>query len=145
VIAAARALMAELQAQLRSGVAALQREGAWQPFGLTGPAPPWSLERRADGTIRRSYLGAWSTVTLASAADLLVRWWPHLRRCEHEPCGAWFLPTHGRQRYHDVRCAGQARYQRFKPTRDHKSEYARRYDSTRTAARRRSSRKRTRR
>ena len=37
----------------------LQQAGIWQPFGLQGPAPPWSLERRPDGTIRRSYLGAW--------------------------------------------------------------------------------------
>jgi hypothetical protein len=143
VIAAARDLMAGLQGQLRAGVAALQQEGGWQPFGLKGPAPQWSLERRADGTVRRAYMGKWSTVTLASAADLFVRWWPQLRRCEYEPCRAWFLPTHGRQRYHDVRCAGKARYQRFKPTRNYKSEYARRYDSTRLPARRRSSKRKT--
>jgi hypothetical protein len=35
-------------------------------------------------------------------------------------------------RYHHARCAGQARYQRFKPTRNYKNEYARRYDSTYT-------------
>ena len=39
--------------------------------------------------------------TLASAVDLFVRRWPKLRRCEHKPCEAWCLPTHGRQRYHD--------------------------------------------
>jgi hypothetical protein len=39
---------------------------------------------------------------MASAVDLFVRWWPQLRRYEHEPCRAWFLPTHGRQRYHDA-------------------------------------------
>lgn len=82
---------------------------------------------------RRSYMGAWNTITLASAVDLFVRWWPQLRRCEHEPCRAWFLPPHRRQRYQDTRCAGKARYQRFKPTRDYKAEYSRRYDSTRTS------------
>ena len=142
VIAAARHVMASLQGQLRAGIDALQQAGAWQPFGLAGAAPGWSLERRADGTLRRSYMGSWNTITLASAADLLERWWPQLRRCESTPCRTWFLPTHGRQRFHDARCAGAARYQRFKPTRDYKAEYSRRYDSTRTHARRQSSRKR---
>jgi hypothetical protein len=140
VIAAARQFMVGLQGQLRSGVEALQA-GAWQPFARERPAPHWSLERRADGTFRRIYMGAWNTITLASAADLFVRWWPLLRRCQHEPCRAWFLPTHGRQRYHTRRCSAEGRYQRFKPTRNYKDEYAQRYDSTRTSTRRRSSRK----
>jgi hypothetical protein len=142
VIAAARHLMAGLQDQLRAGVDALQEAGAWQPFARERPAPHWSLERRADGTVRRTYMGDWRTITLASAADLFVRWWSQLRRCTHEPCRAWFLPTHGRQRYHHPRCSEEARYQRFKPTRNYKNEYARRYDSTRSPARRPSSRRR---
>lgn len=141
VIAAARGLMASLQGELRAGIDALQRTGGWQPFAHDQPAPHWSIERRADGTLRRAYLGAWRTITLASAVDLFMRWWSELRRCEHQPCRAWFLPTHGRQRYHDARCSGAARYQRFKPTRDYKAEYARRHDSTRTSARRQSSRR----
>ena len=144
VIAAARKLMGRLQDDLRAGVNALQA-GMWQPFGRQGPAPSWSLERGDDGAIVRAYMGGWHTITLASAADVLVRWWPELRRCKHEPCGAWFLPTHGRQRYHDARCASAARYQRFKPTRDYKAEYARRHDSTRTPARHHPSGRRTRR
>jgi hypothetical protein len=142
VIAAARDLMAGLQDQLRVGIDVLQQAGAWQPFGLKGPAPHWSLERRADGTVRRSFMGAWNTITLASAVDLFVRWCPQLRRCDYKPCRAWFLPTHGRQHYHDARCAAKARYQRFKPTRDYKTEYSRRHDSSRTSARRQSSRRR---
>ena len=134
VIAAARKLMGGVQDDLRAGVNALQA-GMWHPFGLQEPAPSWSLERGDDGAIVRAYMGGWHTITLASAADVLVRWWPELRRCKHEPCGAWFLPTHGRQRYHDARCASAARYQRYKPTRDYKAEYARRYDSTRPPAR----------
>ena len=134
VIAAARKLMGGVQDKLRAGVNALQA-GMWHPFGLQGPAPSWSLERGDDGAIVRAYMGGWHTITLASAADVLVRWWPELRRCKHEPCGAWFLPTHGRQRYHDAQCASAARYQRYKPTRDYKAEYARRYGSTRTPAR----------
>ena len=133
-IAAARTFMGGLQDDLRAGVNALQAS-MWHPFGLQGPAPSWSLERGDDGAIVRAYMGGWRTITIASAADLLVRWWPELRRCKHEPCGAWFLPTHGRQCYHDARCASAARYQRFKPTRDYKAEYVRRHDSTRTPAR----------
>ena len=134
VIAAARKLMGGVQHDLWAGVNALQA-GMWQPFGLQGPAPPWSFERGDDEAIVRIYLGNWRTITVASAADVLVRWWPELRRCKHEPCGVWFLPTHGRQCYHDARCASAARYQRFKPTRNYKAEYARRHDSTRTPAR----------
>ena len=134
VIAAARKYMGGVQDDLRAGVNALQA-GMWHPFGLQGPAPPWSFERGDDGAIVRTYMGGRRTITIASAADVLVRWWPELRRCKHEPCGAWFLPTHGRQCYHDARCASAARYQRFKPTRDYKAEYARRYGSTRTPAR----------
>jgi hypothetical protein len=141
VIAAARDLMAGLQDALRIGVQGLQETGSWWPFALDRPAPHWSLERRPDGTVQRAYMGSWRTITLAVAADLLVRWWSQLRRCEHEPCRAWFLPTHGRQRYHDPRCSADVRYQRFKPTRDYKAEYARRYDSTRTSVRRQSSRR----
>jgi hypothetical protein len=133
--------MADQQGQLRTGAIALERPGTWQPFALEQAAPHWSLERREDGTIRRTYMGDCRTITLASAVDLFVRSWPQLRRCEHQSCEAWFLPTHGRQRYHDARCAGQARYERFKPKRDYKSEYARRYDSTRPSARRKSARK----
>ena len=77
VVAAARNLMAVLQDHLRAGIDALEA-GAWQPFTREGPAPHWALERRADGTIRRIYMGACQTITLASAADLLVRWWPQL-------------------------------------------------------------------
>ena len=133
VIAAARTYMGGLQDDLRAGVNALQA-GMWHPFGLQGPAPSWSLERGDDGAIVRAYMGEGRTITIASAADVLVRWWPELRRCKHEPCGVWFLPTHGRQWYHDARCASTARYQRFKPTRNYKTEYARRHASTRPPA-----------
>ena len=144
VIAAAREFMGRLQDDLRAGVNALQA-GMWHPFGLQGPAPSWLFERGDDGTIVRAYMGGWRTITIASAADVLVRWWPELRRCKHAPCGVWFLPTHGRQWYHDARCASAARYQRFKPTRNYKAEYARRHDSTRPTARPQPSGRRTRR
>ena len=56
VIAAARELMGGVQHDLWAGVNALQA-GMWQPFGLQGPAPPWSFERGDDGAIVRAYMG----------------------------------------------------------------------------------------
>ena len=140
-----RELMGGVQHDLWAGVNALQA-GMWQTLWpgrdrrRRGP-----FERGDDEAIVRIYLGNWRTITVASAADVLVRWWPELRRCKHEPCGVWFLPTHGRQWYHDARCASTARYQRFKPTRDYKAEYVRRHDSTRPPARHQPSGRRTRR
>lgn len=142
VVAALRDLLASLQQEIRQGMDGLRQLGQWQPFGLKGRAPQWSLERSADQTILRAYTGSWKTITLASAADLVVQWWPHLRCCERASCRIWFLPAHGRQRYHDGRCAAAARYERFKPTRNYKNEYAIRYSSTRGSTRSRSSRKR---
>jgi hypothetical protein len=139
VIAAARGLLANLQDRLRKGVELLQT-GVWQPFPRDQPAPHWSLEPDVTAGIRRAYMGKWFTITLATAADVLVGGWAHLRRCEHNRCRAWFLPRHGRQRYHESRCSQEARYQRFKPTRDYKEEYARRFDSTRQPRRHRTKR-----
>ena len=146
------------------GTSSLPPANSWAGYStIFGPAstrcrracgnPLACRDRRRRGrlngaTTRRSCVstwGNWRTSTVASAADVLVRWWPELRRCKHEPCGVWFLPTHGRQCYHDARCASAARYQRFKPTRNYKAEYARRHDSTRTPARHHPSGRRTRR
>jgi hypothetical protein len=127
VIAAARELMSNIQGQLRAGVDELHRTGKWQPFTAARPAPGWSLERQEDGAIRRVYTGTWSTVTLASAVDLLVAWWPQLRRCEYKPCSALFLPKEGRQRFHDPKCSGLARWHRLpKPKRDYTKDEQRR-------------------
>ena len=83
--------------------------------------PRWVYERQADGTIARRYEGPLGTVLLASAADLLVAWWPQLRRCEHEECAALFLPDHGRQHYHVPACR-QAAY-RNRNKRDYSEEH----------------------
>ena len=56
VIAAARTFMGGLQDDLRAGVNALQAS-MWYPFGLQGPAPPWSFKRGDDGAIVRAYMG----------------------------------------------------------------------------------------
>ena len=56
VIAAAREFMGGVQDELRTGVNALQAS-MWHPFGLQGPAPPWSFERGDDGAIVRAYMG----------------------------------------------------------------------------------------
>ena len=81
-------------------------------------------EARADGTVRRAYAGNWSTITLASAADLLAHWWSELRRCAYPPCSVLFLPEEGpRQKYHDRKCSALIRYYRLpKVKRNYKQE-----------------------
>ena len=122
-----RDYMAALQHKLREGLEALEAKGQWWPFEMKGPdAPHWFFEQRNDGTIRRSYGGTHSTITLAIAAELLVQWWPDLRRCGYEGCRCWFLPRHGRQRYHAPACrqANFRRQEREKRDRDYQAEYA---------------------
>jgi hypothetical protein len=52
------------------------------------------------------------TLSIAGAADLLLQWWPQLRACER--CGALFLPQHGHQRFHDMRCNDMTRCEKFR-------------------------------
>lgn len=127
VIAAARDLLTRLQTRLREGLNAWSQNVWWSPFAGGQASPSWSTEPQSDGTIRRVHTGSWFTITTATAVDVLMQWWPRLRRCQNEACRVWFLPAHGRQYFHDERCASQARYQRYKPKRNYKDEYARRY------------------
>jgi len=62
----------------------------------------------------------------SATIDLVTRWFPQLRRCKR--CGAWFLPRHGRQVFHDFACASQARWAKFAPRRqrDYHAEYVKR-------------------
>jgi hypothetical protein len=128
VVGLARDLLARVQGALRAGVEALQQTGSWQPFGLTPdrPTPKWLLKRRDDGTVRRDYGGDWKTITVASAADLLMDWWPRLRVCRYPACGVLFLPEEGRQKYHDPKCASLARWHKWAPKRDPQKEKERR-------------------
>ena len=123
--------LADVQHDLRQGFDRLHSVGNWHPFGgLEDPAPHWVLWRLDDGTLVRRYAGVTKLIFMAAAADLLVDWWPKLRRCKHEVCRTWFLPRHGRQIYHDARCSQQARWKNFAPkrTRDYHAEYARRVE-----------------
>jgi hypothetical protein len=63
---------------------------------------------------------------LAAVVDLVVEWWPSMRRCRR--CSSWFVPRHGRQLFHTAACAAQARWRRFAPKRkrDYHAEYAQR-------------------
>jgi len=128
IVVLARDLLTRIQRQLRTGVESLEQAGSWQPFGLTrdGQGAQWSLERRDDGTVVRAYCGDWKTITLAAAADLLMQWWPQLRRCAYPPCSVLFLPEEGRQKYHDAKCSGLARWYRFAPKRNRQVEKERR-------------------
>lgn len=127
VVVLARDLLARVQSELRTGVEALEQRDSWQPFGITPdrPGPQWSLERRDDRTVVRAYVGTWKTITLATAADLLARWWSELRRCAYPRCNVLFLPEEGRQKYHDKKCSANARWHRL-PPRNHQREKERR-------------------
>ncbi len=107
----------------------LETDGGWYPFKDLEP-PGWLLKRRGDGTLVRSYPGQLSVIFLAAAADVLVTWWPQLRRCKHAPCRAWFLPRHGRQVYHNADCSYKARWSKFasKRERNYREEYEKRLE-----------------
>jgi hypothetical protein len=116
-------LVLEVQTSLKAGVALLEAGRSWKPFDKA-QHPVFTLQ--ADRTIARQYKGgSYATVMLASAIDLLVQWWPQLRRCAYEPCSVLFLPEEGRQKYHDPRCSGRARFYRL-PPRNHQREKERR-------------------
>jgi hypothetical protein len=120
----ARFYLGALQARLLKGAAVIAAGRHWPPFDQYEPAPDWTFHQAPDGTVARIYTGFASGITLAHAADLLAGWWPQLRRCKH--CKALFLPRHGRQVHHDIRCERQATYERRKPNRDYVKEEERR-------------------
>jgi hypothetical protein len=135
VLGAARALLADVQSRLREGLDLLERGAMWRPFGNEA-APGWIVEPVAKGRFARSYFGTWAGITTAVAADLIVDHWADIRRCANPDCRRWFLPTHGRQRFHDPHCSWIVRYARFRPKRDYKTEYSRRYETAKTKRRR---------
>lgn len=138
-----RHLLQRLQINLRAGMRALHDGKEWSPFAEApkdrtispddNVAPSWTYVRgEEDGEYQRRYEGPLLTVLLISAGDLLMQWWRKVRRCKNADCkaapdGAFFLPHDGRQRYHDERCAGLARWHRkAQRDRDHKKEETRR-------------------
>jgi hypothetical protein len=117
-------LVLEVQTKLTAGIALLEAGRPWKPFDK---AQHPVFTRRADNTIARQYQGgSYGTVMLASALDLLVQWWPQLRRCAYPPCHVLFLPEEGRQKYHDKKCSANARWHKFAPKRNHQVEKERR-------------------
>ncbi len=126
-VALARDLLTRVQFELLEGVKSLEQSGSWQPFGITpGSGPLWSWERRSDGQIVKAYCGKWSTITLATASDLLLANWSQLRRCAYSKCRALFLPKENREIYHDRKCSANKRWSDFSPKRDHQREKERR-------------------
>jgi hypothetical protein len=112
-----RAFMERFQTTVRAGMESLDSGKDWSPFAKQEP-PQWALHRRADGTVGRGYHGPLMPVLIASATDLLLEWWPQIRRCAYEPCRAFFIPTHGRQEHHAPLCStrnGNNNHQRLKP------------------------------
>jgi hypothetical protein len=126
------ALVSDVHAKINAGVARLEAGRSWEPFtpvAVDGAVPkPDALlpifTVQADKTIARRYHGTYGAVMLASAVDLLVAAWPLIRRCELATCRRWFLPEHGRQRFHDPKCANLARVRRHSVKRDYTREEA---------------------
>ena len=137
------ALVSNIYATLNAGVALLEVGRSWEPFTPTAvdgvlPQPDALLPIftvQPDGTIARRYHGSYHAVMLASAVDLLVASWPLLRRCELTTCRRWFLPDHGRQRFHDPKCANLAR------SRKHADASPRNYEQEKANAARRDQKK----
>ena len=120
------AYLVDLQRDLLAGLAQRTDPGLWDPFGSDRRAPAYVYGGLADGTSVRIPKGNWDDVAYAAAADLLMEWFSELRRCELEECRAWFLPRHGRQKYHDARCSARVRKSRYAA--NHKRDYAAEYD-----------------
>src|SRR5688572_18874001 len=103
------ALALEVQATLKAGVARLEAGQQWEPFKK--PLIP-VFEVDADRVVRRRYHGTYAAIMLASAVDLLVAWWPQLRRCKYSACGRLFRPKENRHVYHDPKCVKLAGWHR---------------------------------
>lgn len=139
------ALLRQLQATLMAGISDFEHQGEWRVFEdkwrwlkAVGAGPDdsevltgrggltWVFRRLPNGPVGRYFEGDLSSVLLATAANLLMRWWPELRRCAH--CDTLFMPSHGRQQYHAPACSSNARWKKFALTRqrDYHAEYKRR-------------------
>jgi hypothetical protein len=126
-----RPLLQAFQNKLRLGIQQLHEGQGWFPFDADMAPPKLLVQRREDGTLGRSYYaGPILPVLLASAIDLLTQSWPEIRRCKYEPCGKFFLPGHGRQLFHDSKCSGLYRWNRYiaEHPRDYKQEMIRRHE-----------------
>ncbi len=99
----------DVQQELNRGVKELEAGGSWRPFDEALTPVFCAKKDKADRTIERRYDGKYGAVMLASAVDLLVKFWPQIRRCELASCHRLFLPADGRQRFHVPACADLAR------------------------------------
>ena len=129
-----REVLREFHAGLSAGMEQLESEGLWKVYEhwrqgrRRNRCPGWVLEQQQDGTLTRWWHGDVDAVLLAAASDLVAEWWSELRRCKYEECGAWFLPRHGRQHYHDPKCSAAKRQEKYQPKRNYRAEYNRRLE-----------------
>ena len=88
--------LADLQQDLLAGLAQRTDPGTWDPFGPGRSAPAYIYYGLGDGNVSvRKPTGDWDTVAYAAAADLVMEWFPQLRRCELEECRAnWVTCGH---------------------------------------------------
>jgi hypothetical protein len=116
--------------ELRRGLDELEAGGQWTFHPpLDRSLTHLRLQRHLDGWLLPVYeRPTLRSALMTAAVDLVVHWWPQLRRCKRDSCRAWFLPKHGRQRYHEAACSFQARWNKFASThkRDYHAEYAQR-------------------
>lgn len=132
------ALLAKLQAAMRSGVAELSAGRPWQlPAAperiFVTPDATKTLETRTGPVVERfpllrTYEGDLEGAFLATAADVLVEsWGDSLRACPRPSCGRLFVPVR-RQGFCSPKCSQAVRWERYveahpKRDRDHAAEY----------------------
>lgn len=115
-----------LHDSLRAGILALHAGQPWSPW-----QPPLRVTIKWESRLRRYYEGPLLQVEVAAATDLLVEFWPRIRRCPYEPCGVFFLKGHGNNKYHDPQCSNSNRQRRHAPKRrkrDYKEELVRKHE-----------------
>lgn len=119
-----RASLLVFQNTLRDGMRRLYAGNAWSPLPLPVELRP--TYQVVGGVLVRRYEGLYEHAVMAHAMDLLVQFWPQIRRCERRDCGKFFLPSHGRQRHHDPSCSNIERSRRYVKKRDYTKEKERR-------------------
>jgi hypothetical protein len=118
-----RGVLADAQGAVLDGLNRLSSDDVWEPFP-DGSEPEWRLQRTDDGKhLMRFYVGDIRTIFVAASADLVLEFWRGMRRCEREECDRWFLPRHGKQKYHDPACSVRVRQAKYKSKRDYSREY----------------------
>jgi hypothetical protein len=131
-----------LQTGAVAAIEALEKEGQWEVPGQ------WSRcvveYDKETGLIAKRYDSDIPTVFFATVADLLLEFWPSVRRCASPDCRALFLPSDPRQTYCSKTCSERVRQERHRPKRqrDYQAEHRRRVEKKHPGAKVKVGRKR---